>query len=105
MKKIISTLSLYFSIINGDTLGPFPKWIGKPTLNSINEDELVTVLDTILSRYHIIDSVIIAGETESQFRYNEKFIPVYQELFSNVYDGINKNILTFKLVIHLHYIK
>jgi len=83
-------VTLYFSIINGDTLGPFPKWIGKPTLNGINEDELVTVLDTILSRYHIVDSVIIAGETESQFRFNEKFIPVYQELFSNVYDGIKQ---------------
>ena len=83
-------VTLYFSIINGETLGPFPKWIGKPTLNGINEDELVTVLDTILSRYHIVDSVIIAGETESQFRYNEKFIPVYQELFSNVYDEIKQ---------------
>jgi hypothetical protein len=83
-------VTLYFSIINGDTLGPFPKWIGKPTLNGINEDELVTVLDTILSRYHIVDSVIIAGETESQFRYNEKWIPVYQELFSNLYDRIKQ---------------
>ena len=83
-------VTLYFSIINGDTLGPFPKWIGKPTLNGINENELVNTLDAILSRYHIVDSVIIAGETESQFRYNEKFIPVYQELFSNVYDRIKQ---------------
>ena len=83
-------VTLYFSIINGETLGPFPKWIGKPTLNGINQDELVTVLDAVLSRYHIIDSVIIAGETESQFRYNERFIPVYQELFSNVYDRIKE---------------
>ena len=83
-------VTLYFSIINGETLGPFPKWIGKPTLNGINQDELVTVLDAVLSRYHIIDSVIIAGETESQFRYNEQFIPVYQELFSNVYDKIKE---------------
>ena len=83
-------VTLYFSIINGATLGPFPDWIGKPTLNGINEDELVTVLDAILSRYHIVDSVIIAGETESQFRYNERFIPVYQELFSNVYDRIKE---------------
>ena len=83
-------VTLYFSIINGDTLGPFPKWIGKPTLNGINENELVNTLDAILSRYHIVDSVIIAGETESQFRYNENFIPVYQELFSNVYDGIKQ---------------
>ncbi|MCS5527838.1 MAG: hypothetical protein NZ747_01015 [Nitrosopumilus sp.] len=83
-------VTLYFSIINGDTLGPFPKWIGKPTLNGINEDELVNTLDMILSRYHIVDSVIIAGETESQFRYNERFIPVYKELFSNVYDRIKE---------------
>ena len=83
-------VTLYFSIINGETLGPFPKWIGKPTLNGINQDELVTALDAVLSRYHIIDSVIIAGETESQFRYNERFIPVYQELFSNVYDRIKE---------------
>ena len=83
-------VTLYFSVINGETLGPFPKWIGKPTLNGINQDELVTVLDAILSRYHIIDSVIIAGETESQFRFNERFIPVYQELFFNVYDRIKE---------------
>ncbi len=82
--------TLYFSIINGETLGPFPSWIGKPTLNGINEDELLTVLDAILSRYHIIDSVIIAGDTESQFRYNERFIPVYQELFSNIYEKIKQ---------------
>ena len=83
-------VTLYFSIINGETLGPFPKWIGKPTLNGINQDELVTVLDAILSRYHVIDSVIIAGETESYFRYQESFIPVYQELFSNVSDEIKQ---------------
>jgi hypothetical protein len=37
-----------------------------------------------------VDSVIIAGETESQFRNNELFIPVYAELFSNVYDKIKE---------------
>ena len=83
-------VTLYFSIINGETLGPFPKWIGKPTLNGINQDELVTVLDAVLSRYHIIDSVIIAGDTESYFRYQEQLIPVYQEMFSNVYDRIKE---------------
>jgi len=83
-------VTLYFSIINGETLGPFPQWIGKPSLNGINQDELVTVLDAVLSRYHIIDSIIIAGETESQFRYKEAFIPVYQELFSNLYDEIKQ---------------
>ena len=83
-------VTLYFSLINGETLGPFPNWIGNPHLNGINEDELVNTLDAILTRYHIIDSVIIAGETESQFRYKEVNIPLYQELFSNVYDGIKE---------------
>jgi hypothetical protein len=83
-------VTLYFSIINGDTLGPFPKWIGNPTLLLIDEDELVNTLDNILSRYHIIDSIIISGETESQFRYNEQKIPVYKELFLNVYDRIKE---------------
>ena len=81
-------VTLYFSIINGATLGPFPDWIGKPTLNGINEDEVVNVLDAILSRYHIVDFVIISGDTESQFRNNEQFIPVYEELFSNIYEKI-----------------
>ncbi|NNL58924.1 MAG: hypothetical protein HKP31_05635 [Nitrosopumilus sp.] len=83
-------VTLFFSIINGETLGPFPNWIGKPSLNAIGEDRLVDALDVILSRYHIIDSVIIAGETESQFRYYEQNIPVYKELFTGVYDKIKE---------------
>ena len=89
-EKNNNKVTLYFSIINGETLGPFPKWIGKPTLDGINENKLVTILDSILSRYNIIDSVIIAGETESQFRYKEQNIPVYQELFFNIYDRIKE---------------
>lgn len=83
-------VTLYFSIINGQTLGPFPNWIGKPSLNAIQEDRLVNVLDAILSRYDIVDTVIIAGETESQFRYNEQNIPVYKELFNNVYSKLKE---------------
>lgn len=75
-------VTLYFSVINGPTLGPFPDWIGKPHINSIGQDRLVDVLDEILSRYHIVDTVIIAGETESQFRYSQEDIPAYKELFS-----------------------
>jgi hypothetical protein len=81
-------VTLFFSVINGETLGPFPDWIGKPSISSIGEERLVNVLDEILSRYHIVDSVIIAGETESQFRYYEQNIPVYKELFSGVYDKL-----------------
>ncbi|MDC0605310.1 hypothetical protein OAO63_01535 [Nitrosopumilus sp.] len=83
-------VTVYLSIINGDTLGPFPKWIGKPLLDGINEDELVNTLDAILSRYHIVDSVIISGETESHFRNSEYNIPLYKELFFNVYDKIKE---------------
>ena len=83
-------VTLFFSVINGERLGPFPDWIGKPSINAIGEDRLVDVLDAILSRYHIIDTVIIAGETESQFRYNEQNIPVYKKLFSTVYDQIKE---------------
>jgi len=82
--------TLFFSVINGETLGPFPDWIGKPSLNSLGEERLVNVLDAILSRYHIIDTVIIGGETESQFRYYEQNIPVYKELFSGVYEKIKE---------------
>ena len=56
-------VTLFFSVINGATLGPFPDWIGNPSINSIREERLVNVLDEILSRYNIIDSVIIGGET------------------------------------------
>ncbi len=81
-------VTLYFSIINGKTLGPFPDWIGKPSLISISEDSLVNVLDAVLTRYHIVDTLIISGETDQQFRYNEQNIPVYQELFNKVYDRL-----------------
>ncbi|QLH05341.1 hypothetical protein C5F49_08415 [Nitrosopumilus oxyclinae] len=83
-------VTLYFSIINGETLGPFPNWIGKPSLNSIGEDRVVSVLDEILSRYDIVDTVILAGQTESQFRFSEQNIPVYKELFNGVYEKIKE---------------
>ncbi|MGH1566459.1 MAG: hypothetical protein ACRBB5_03335 [Nitrosopumilus sp.] len=83
-------VTLFFSIINGETLGPFPNWIGKPSINSIGEDRLVNVLDEILSRYHIVDYVIIGGETESQFRYYEQNIPVYKELFIRTYETLKE---------------
>ncbi len=83
-------VTLYFSIINGETLGPFPHWIGKPSINSIDEDRVTSVLDEILSRYDIVDTVILAGQTESQFRFYEQNIPVYKELFNRVYEKIKE---------------
>ena len=85
-------VTLYFSIINGETLGPFPNWIGKPSMNSIDEDRVVSVLDEILSRYDIVDTVILAGQTESQFRFYEQNIPVYKELFNGVYEKIKEKL-------------
>ena len=89
-KKNDLKVTLYFSLINGNTLGPFPNWIGKPSLASISDDRLIEVLDTILSRYDIVDTLIIAGETDAHFRYNEQDIPVYAELFNNVYDRLKE---------------
>jgi len=83
-------VTLYFSIINGKTLGPFPDWIGKPSLGSISEDNLIKVLDAILTRYDIIDTVIIAGDAEEYFRYSEQNIPVYKELFDGVYGPLKE---------------
>ena len=39
-KKNDLKVTLYFSIINGKTLGPFPGWMGEPSLKSISEDNL-----------------------------------------------------------------
>lgn len=83
-------VTIFFSVINGEQLGPFPDWIGKPSINSIGEDRLVSVLDEILSRYSIVDSVIIGGETESQFRYYQQNIPVYKDFFSGVYEKLKE---------------
>ena len=83
-------VTLYFSLINGKTLGPFPDWIGKPSLISINDDQVVRTLDAILTRYYIIDTVIIAGETDEHFRYNEQNISVYKELFENIYTKLKQ---------------
>ena len=83
-------VTLYFSLINGKTLGPFPDWIGNPSLKSVSQDNLVNVLDAVLSRYHIIDYVIIAGGTDEYFRYLQRDIPIYQELFTGVYEKIKE---------------
>ncbi len=89
-KKNNLKVTLFFSIINGETLGPFPSWIGKPPISSLGEDKVVSVLDAILLRYDIIDTLILSGETESQFRFSEQNIPVYKDLFNEVYDKIKE---------------
>ena len=79
-------VTLFFSVVNGKILGPFPDWTGNPSLDSIGADRLADVLDAILLRYDIIDTVIIGGSTESQFRYNEQDIPAYRDLFNGAYE-------------------
>jgi len=89
-KKNNLKVTLYFSIINGKTLGPFPDWMGKPQLRGISNDNIVSVLNALLSRYDIIDTIIIAGETDVYFRNQEDLIPIYKDLFNNVYDKIKE---------------
>ncbi len=89
-KKNNLKVTLYFSIINGKTLGPFPDWMGKPQLRGISNDNIVSILNALLSRYDIIDTVIIAGETDTYFRNQEDLIPIYKDLFNNVYDKIKE---------------
>ncbi len=57
----------------------------------LGEDKVVSVLDAILSRYDIIDTVILAGETESQFRYimSKTFLST-KNYFNGVYDKIKE---------------
>jgi hypothetical protein len=89
-KKNDLKVTLYFSIVNGKTLGPFPDWMGKPRLHAISDDDIVKILDILLSRYNIIDSVIIGGGIDAHFRYEEDQIPTYKELFNNVYEKIKE---------------
>lgn len=79
-------VTLFFSVVNGKILGPFPDWMGEPTLDSIGVGRLADALDAILLRYDIVDTVIIGGSTESQFRYNEQDIPAYRDLFNGAYE-------------------
>ena len=89
-KKNDLAVTLYFSVINGRQAGPFPDWIGSTFIGKNLEDDLVRTLDTVLSRYHIIDTVIIGGETDAYFRNNEVEISNYEELFNGVYKQIKE---------------
>jgi len=83
-------VTLYFSVINGKLLGPFPDWLKHSVIGKNLEVDLSQTLDAILSRYPIIDSVILAGETDTHFRYEENKIPAFVELFKLVNEKIKK---------------
>ncbi len=79
-------VTLYFSIINNDQLGPFPDWVGQqPKFDSKLANETVTALDAVLSRYYIVDYVIIGGDLNIYFRDHPDQIPQYADFFNSVY--------------------
>jgi hypothetical protein len=81
-------VTLYFSVINNQLLGPFPDWMGNPQLDQKLQDQTVTTLDAILSRYYIVDYVIIGGNIDSYFRDHPNDIPKYVDLFNGVYSKL-----------------
>jgi hypothetical protein len=78
-------VTLYFSIINNDVFGPFPNWLGKPNLDEKLANETANTLDAILSRYYIVDYVIIGGNIDSYFKDHPNDIPKYVDFFNSVY--------------------
>lgn len=81
-------VTLYFSVVNNQILGPFPAWMGKPQLDQKLQDQTVTTLDAILSRYYIVDYVIIGGSVDNYFRDNPGEIPQYVDFFNGVYEKL-----------------
>jgi len=83
-------VTLYFSIINNRMFGPFPNWMGEPQLDDNLKQKTVKILDDILSRYSIIDHVIIGGGIDAYFREHENEITKYKEFFIGVYDELKE---------------
>lgn len=83
-------VTLYFSVVNGRITGPYPDWMGEPRLGQALEKNLVTTLDAILSRYDIVDHVIIGGELDSYFNDANGSVGQYNEFFTNVYTELKQ---------------
>jgi hypothetical protein len=81
-------VTLYFSIINNEQLGPFPNWLGQPSLDANLANQTANALDTILSRYYIVDYVIIGGDLNIYFRDHPNDIPKYADFFNSVYSQL-----------------
>ncbi len=82
-------VTLYFSIINNEQLGPFPSWVGSnPNFDEKLANETASALDTILSRYYIVDYVIIGGDLNIYFRTHPDDIPKYVNFFDSVYSSL-----------------
>ena len=81
-------VTLYFSVINDRVLGPFPNWMGKPQLDQKLQDKTVQTLDAVISRYYIVDYVIIGGDVDGYFRDHPNDIPDYAKFFDGVYSKL-----------------
>ena len=83
--------TLYFSIVNGRTIGPYPDWMGTPGFGTSLESKASTTLDTIVSRYKgEIDSVIIGAELDSYFDDADGSVSLYKKSFQNIYDTLKQ---------------
>lgn len=87
-KKNDLKVTLFFSIVNGRTVGPYPQWMGEPGFGTSLETKAVKTLDAVLSRYDIIDSVIIGGELDSYFRDAHGSVSLYKSFYDNVYSEL-----------------
>jgi hypothetical protein len=79
-------VTLYFSIINGRTIGPYPTWMGTPGFGTSLEQKATRTIDAVLTRYDgVIDSVIIGAQLDSYFDDAEGSVGLYKESFNNIY--------------------
>jgi hypothetical protein len=84
-------VTLYFSIINGRTIGPYPTWMGTPGFGTSLETKATRTLDAVLTRYDgVIDSVIIGAELDSYFDDADGSVNLYRESFSNIYNELKQ---------------
>ena len=83
-------VTLYLSVINGDSLGPFPDWMGRQSLTESLAENTIRVLDVVLTRYDIVDTVILGGEINSHLRNNPGGVANYEHFFGLVYDKIKE---------------
>jgi hypothetical protein len=90
-------VTLYFSIINNRVFGPFPNWMGEPQFDEDLQDKTVKVLDDVISRYGIIDHVIIGGEIDAYFREHKNDVQKYEEFFTGVYTKLKEKHPNVKL--------
>lgn len=90
-KKNNMKTTLYFSIINGRIIGPYPTWMGTPGFGTSLEQKATRTIDAILSRYDgVIDSVIIGAELDSYFDDADGSVNLYKKSFENIYKELKQ---------------